>query len=71
MCVDRLNVLKLAPGGHLGRLIIWTESAFRKLDTIFGTYKAKVRASLTCLVSMLLFAVHCQGRMGTADGEDG
>jgi len=36
--VDRLNLLKLAPGGHLGRLIVWTESAFRKLDSIFGTF---------------------------------
>ncbi|EJD46998.1 hypothetical protein AURDEDRAFT_113598 [Auricularia subglabra TFB-10046 SS5] len=35
--VDRLNLLQLAPGGHLGRFIIWTESAFAKLDTIFGT----------------------------------
>lgn len=38
LCVDRLNILKLAPGGHLGRLIIWTESAFRKLDSIFGSF---------------------------------
>jgi len=35
--VSRINLLKVAPGGHLGRLIIWTESAFRKLDSIFGT----------------------------------
>lgn len=39
--VDKLNLLKLAPGGHLGRLIVWTESAFRKLDAIFGTFKGK------------------------------
>ena len=38
--VERLNLLRLAPGGHLGRLVIWTESAFRKLDAIFGTFKA-------------------------------
>jgi large subunit ribosomal protein L4e len=38
--VDRLNLLKLAPGGHVGRLCVWTESAFRKLDLIFGTWKA-------------------------------
>jgi len=37
--VERLNLLKLAPGGHLGRLIIWTESAFKKLDAIYGTLK--------------------------------
>lgn len=35
--VDRLNLLQLAPGGHLGRFIVWTESAFKKLDDIFGT----------------------------------
>merc|ERR1712002_1407933 len=36
--VDNLNLLKLAPGGHVGRFIIWTESAFKKLDSIFGTW---------------------------------
>jgi large subunit ribosomal protein L4e len=35
--VERLNLLQLAPGGHLGRFIIWTESAIAKLDSIFGT----------------------------------
>ena len=35
--VDRLNILQLAPGGHLGRLIVWTKDAFAKLDSIFGT----------------------------------
>jgi len=35
--VERLNLLQLAPGGHLGRFIIWTKSAFAKLDEIFGT----------------------------------
>jgi len=37
--VTRLNLLQLAPGGHLGRFIIWTESAFKKLDQVFGTFK--------------------------------
>jgi len=27
----------LAPGGHVGRFIIWTESAFKSLDNVFGT----------------------------------
>lgn len=36
--VDRLNLLKLAPGGHVGRFCIWTESAFKKLDAIYGTW---------------------------------
>merc|ERR1712194_296 len=35
-CVDRLNLLKLAPGGNFGRFIIWTEGAFEKLSTIYG-----------------------------------
>lgn len=36
--VSRLNLLELAPGGHLGRFCIWTESAFKKLDEIYGDY---------------------------------
>jgi len=35
--VDRLNLLELAPGGHLGRFVIWTQPAFEKLNQIFGT----------------------------------
>jgi large subunit ribosomal protein L4e len=35
--VERLNLLKLAPGGHLGRFIIWTESAFRRCNEIYGS----------------------------------
>jgi large subunit ribosomal protein L4e len=37
--VARLNLLQLAPGGHLGRFIIWTQGAFSQLDKVFGTYK--------------------------------
>jgi len=37
--VDNLSLLDLAPGGHLGRFIIWTKGAFEKLDSIFGTYE--------------------------------
>jgi large subunit ribosomal protein L4e len=35
--VYALNLLQLAPGGHLGRFVIWTSSAFAALDTIYGT----------------------------------
>jgi len=35
--VRRLNLLQLAPGGHLGRFVIWTEGAFKALDSVFGT----------------------------------
>ena len=34
--VDRLNLLQLCPGGHLGRFVIWTKGAFEKLNSIFG-----------------------------------
>jgi len=39
-CVTRLNLLKLAPGGNFGRFIIWTKSAFKKLNEIYGTLKS-------------------------------
>jgi large subunit ribosomal protein L4e len=35
--VYALNLLQLAPGGHLGRFIIWTSSAFEALDEIYGS----------------------------------
>ncbi|KAH0521093.1 60S ribosomal protein L4 [Microtus ochrogaster] len=37
--IKKLNILKLAPGGHVGRFCIWTESAFRKLDELYGTWR--------------------------------
>lgn len=37
--VRRLNLLQLAPGGHLGRFVIWTEGAFALLDEVFGTFE--------------------------------
>jgi large subunit ribosomal protein L4e len=35
--VHNLNLMRLAPGGHVGRFIIWTKSAFEALNTVFGT----------------------------------
>ncbi|CAK9004709.1 60S ribosomal protein L4-1 (L1) [Durusdinium trenchii] len=37
--VDRLNLLRLAPGGSFGRFVIFTEGAFKKLSDIYGTLK--------------------------------
>ena len=37
--VSRMNLLQLAPGGHVGRFIVWTEGAFKELNKIFGTRK--------------------------------
>ena len=39
--VHRLNLLQLAPGGHLGRFIIFTKDAFKALNEIFGNYRRK------------------------------
>jgi len=36
--VNRLNILQLAPGGHLGRFCIFTQDAFKELSTVFGSY---------------------------------
>ena len=38
--VHRLNILQLAPGGHLGRFLIFTKDAFKALNTVFGSHKA-------------------------------
>lgn len=38
MCqVERLNLLQLAPGGHIGRFCVWTEAAMEKLDKLYGS----------------------------------
>jgi len=39
--VTRLNLLSLAPGGHLGRFIVWTKGAFEKLDALYGSYSKR------------------------------
>jgi len=39
-CVTRMNILRLAPGGNFGRLVLWTEGAFKKLNEIYGTLKS-------------------------------
>ena len=43
--VERLNLLQLAPGGHMGRFCVWTEAAFAKLDTIYGANGKNVPAT--------------------------
>jgi len=41
--VSRLNLLQLAPGGHLGRFVIWTKSAFERLESLYGTQKSAAK----------------------------
>jgi large subunit ribosomal protein L4e len=35
-CVSRLNLLQLAPGGHMGRFCIWSQAAIEQLEEIYG-----------------------------------
>ncbi|TRZ04505.1 hypothetical protein DNTS_026607 [Danionella cerebrum] len=39
LSISRLNLLKVAPGGHIGLFCIWTAGAFRKLDDLYGTWR--------------------------------
>lgn len=39
--VSALGLLRLAPGGHVGRFIIFSEAAFKKLDALYGTWRSK------------------------------
>jgi len=39
--VNRLNILQLAPGGHLGRFLVFTQAGFKGLNGVFGTHKAE------------------------------
>merc|ERR1719469_556836 len=34
--VSRLSLIQLAPGGHLGRFVVWTAGAMTALETIYG-----------------------------------
>ncbi|GMF05944.1 unnamed protein product [Ambrosiozyma monospora] len=40
--VKSLGLLQLAPGSHLGRFVIWTESAFAALDSVYETTPANI-----------------------------
>merc|ERR1712100_252680 len=40
--VDRLNLLQLAPGGHLGRFVVFAEGALAKLDSLYGGKNGKL-----------------------------
>lgn len=40
MSVEAMNVLRLAPGGHVGRFVIFTQDAFEALDKIYGDFSA-------------------------------
>lgn len=39
--VNRMNLLRMAPGGHVGRFVIWTKAAFERLDALYGSATVK------------------------------
>jgi large subunit ribosomal protein L4e len=41
--VNSLNLLKLAPGGHVGRMMVWTEDAMKACKRNFGTFTASAQ----------------------------
>lgn len=40
--VKHLGLLQLAPGAHMGRFVIWTESAFASLDQVYTSLPANI-----------------------------
>jgi len=44
-CVERLNLLQLAPGGHMGRFCIWSQEAVEALDKIYGVDGKRIPAA--------------------------
>ena len=49
--VDQLNLLKLAPGGHVGRFTIYTQNAFEALDQVYSKENKKGFAMPRSIVS--------------------
>ncbi|KAL7571908.1 hypothetical protein ACA910_006545 [Epithemia clementina (nom. ined.)] len=50
-CVDRLNLLQLAPGGHMGRFILWSQAAVEALDKMYGSEVGQKRLPVSCLTN--------------------
>mmetsp|Transcript_22353 Transcript_22353/g.46966 ORF Transcript_22353/g.46966 Transcript_22353/m.46966 type:complete len:378 (+) Transcript_22353:119-1252(+) len=49
--VERLNLLDLAPGGHLGRLCIFTKGAIAKLDELYADGNTKFTLPENCMTN--------------------
>jgi large subunit ribosomal protein L4e len=43
--VSRLNLLQLAPGGHMGRFCVWSQAAMDELNTIYGAEGKSIPAA--------------------------
>jgi len=65
--VSKLNLLRLAPGGHVGRFCIWTEGAFRKLDNLYGTWRKPSKEKNNCNLPMPKMTYTDLGRLLKSD----
>eukprot|EP00921_Rhytidocystis_pertsovi_P015511 GHVQ01024654.1.p1 GENE.GHVQ01024654.1~~GHVQ01024654.1.p1 ORF type:complete len:411 (+),score=58.23 GHVQ01024654.1:201-1433(+) len=44
--VSRLNLLTLAPGGTVGRLVVWSASAFKYLQNLYGSVNGSATSDM-------------------------
>lgn len=50
-CVDRLNLLQLAPGGHMGRFCVWSQAAFESLESFKVPNAAMTNADIARIIN--------------------
>lgn len=61
--VRSMKLRELAPGGQVGRFIIWTRSAFMELDNIFGTFDALSKQKTGYSLPLPCVAIADMGRV--------
>jgi large subunit ribosomal protein L4e len=61
--VDRLNLLQLAPGGHVGRFCIWSKAAFERLGALYGSATVKSSAKSGYLLPRAQMHIADLGRL--------
>lgn len=70
--VKALNLLQLAPGGHLGRFVIWTDSAFSALNDVYAAKKDYILPSgnvSNADISRLINSAEVQGVLRAKKGD--
>jgi len=50
-CVDRLNLLQLAPGGHMGRFCVWSQAALDSLESFKVPNAAMTNADIARIIN--------------------
>jgi len=65
--VGNLNILKLAPGGHLGRFLIWSQSAFEELNSLFSSCPKKAQIKKSHLIPHPLMKTSDLARLINSD----